>query len=788
MIRTYAPWLLEYKTPKYIKVDVPQVAVLFRICQGLALCLSLLPLYFNDAWALSETPGGVVNAWSTQGGMPSSTQLELTNLSAPYCQSGYGAASRTAIGARAETDDWSGAPTCRLLRASELTRKTANSIAFTSALVETRTTGWRCVDDDANRTRWAACSARGGVPFQRQTGQCGCQVQQTIHPFAMERMSMRFEHAYVVEGGWQGSSALVDGDEGEEGLWSDVVYGNGTRRRFGAGQVLDMPVGAWLAAANLSLDEATVPPQQQPGAADDDVVVDSSAEGAPLRVTGASLRVDISYTNIDPYSRRAVIGKRSVHADVRVSTVYATVVEVNRERVWIGPESLPDGPPTEFDYIERQSRGIVFQFHVSGQVYAFDWFVMLEVLLSAVVLIQVANIAADAVSFYCLPNGQSTVLRNKRQESVSKKSEFAEMGMRAALAALRYRGFDPDNNGSIEPVDICKAFAHVEKADGTPWVPWEMAHAIAHNVLADADTDADDAAAGGQYGLSFTEFVTCLYGESINFDEFLKALEPPKNATDAEECRLAYEEERAKLPPVSKPGARPGGGRRPELPPPIKSDAKSDGEKQSRLDRRGELKLHVLCADGLKSADKNGLADPYVSVQLGKQEQKSSSIPKTLQPIWDESLGPWKVRALGKVLPQQMKLVIRDKDEGMLRRPWDEVIGEVNVSLEALAEYERANFTERVSPQGTLVFSISWVETADGEGVDSPSPEKKKKKKKEDTVNAADESTTATSSTHDVPPPVETPESTEPVKKKKKKTKEKAAEEEQSLIGAQSPN
>ena len=129
----------------------------------------------------------------------------------------------------------------------------------------------------------------------------------------------------------------------------------------------------------------------------------------------------------------------------------------------------------------------------------------------------------------------------------------------------------------------------------------------------------------------------------------------------------------------------------------------------------------------------------------------------------------------------------RDKDEGMLRRPWDEVIGEVNVSLEALAEYERANFTERVSPQGTLVFSISWVETADGEGVDSPSPEKKKKKKK-DTVNAADESTTATSSTHDVPPPVETPESTEPVKKKKKKTKEKAAEEEQSLIGAQSPN
>ena len=85
---------------------------------------------------------------------------------------------------------------------------------------------------------------------------------------------------------------------------------------------------------------------------------------------------------------------------------------------------------------------------------------------------QVAKILTDIIVFNFLPNGQSVVLRNKRLELVSKKSEFAEIGLKAALAAATYRSFDPDNNGSIEPEDIVRIFAHV---DG---VPWEKAHAI----------------------------------------------------------------------------------------------------------------------------------------------------------------------------------------------------------------------------------------------------------------------------------------------------------------------
>ena len=58
---------LTYKTPKFIKVDVPIVAIFHRTCQGMAFALALLQLYMNDGWAYAETPGGMANAWDEPG-------------------------------------------------------------------------------------------------------------------------------------------------------------------------------------------------------------------------------------------------------------------------------------------------------------------------------------------------------------------------------------------------------------------------------------------------------------------------------------------------------------------------------------------------------------------------------------------------------------------------------------------------------------------------------------------------------------------------------------------------
>ena len=64
---------LHYKSIKYIKVDVPIVAVFYRFMQLIALGVACLQLYMNDGWALAETPGGMANAWDESGSMLAST-------------------------------------------------------------------------------------------------------------------------------------------------------------------------------------------------------------------------------------------------------------------------------------------------------------------------------------------------------------------------------------------------------------------------------------------------------------------------------------------------------------------------------------------------------------------------------------------------------------------------------------------------------------------------------------------------------------------------------------------
>ena len=78
---------------------------------------------------------------------------------------------------------------------------------------------------------------------------------------------------------------------------------------------------------------------------------------------------------------------------------------------------------------------------------------------------QAANAATNLYAFNCL-GAESVVLRNKRVELASKKSEFAEIGMKAALAAATYPKFDRYCDGTIEAEDIARAFAHVE---GVSW-------------------------------------------------------------------------------------------------------------------------------------------------------------------------------------------------------------------------------------------------------------------------------------------------------------------------------
>jgi len=487
--------LRTYKTEKFIRVDVPRVGIFFRFWQLMAALLVLAQLYLDDGWALSEVPGGMVNAWDEPGTMLASTNdVVARRAAADYCSgSDYD---------YSKEDYQYTSPRCEALLPAEVGSKGVGSVFYTTAYIETHTKGWPCAATYAAERR-TACEALSppGAFFERLNGQCGCVQQRPIFVLAVEEMGLVFEHAFFTSAavGLQGSSAT---------MYSEVFDTNGTiLKRFTAGEVVRLPLTEWLSAANVSLN-----------ASNDLVLADDNGVHPRFRTTGINIKVNIEYTNADPNSKRAIPGKIDVHANIALSAEQGTWTGTGVQTIWAQyPANQDRDVPQDYHLVEKWRQGILFQFTTSGKIYAANIFYLLAVFTSGLVMLKFANTITNLYAFNCL-GAESVVLRNKRVELASKKSEFAEIGMKAALAAATYPKFDRYCDGTIEAEDIARAFANVE-VDGAP-LDWEVAYMIAKNILDDADTEPSFD--GEVPGLNYVEFMTCIEGDSINFESFLK--------------------------------------------------------------------------------------------------------------------------------------------------------------------------------------------------------------------------------------------------------------------------
>ena len=128
--------------------------------------------------------------------------------------------------------------------------------------------------------------------------------------------------------------------------------------------------------------------------------------------------------------------------------------------------------------------------------------------------------------------------------------------------------------------------------------------------------------------------------------------------------------------------------------------------------RTGVLRVTVTQAYGLAAADLRGTSDPYVVAEFGGQKKKTSIIMRTLAPAWGETLQVYGL--LDDFLDSGVKLQVFDWDEvGM-----DDVLGECAIKLQEELRLTNQEFTkeyvERLSPEGHIIFKVTWVPETDG--------------------------------------------------------------------------
>ncbi|PKU69690.1 C2 and GRAM domain-containing protein At1g03370 isoform X2 [Dendrobium catenatum] len=95
------------------------------------------------------------------------------------------------------------------------------------------------------------------------------------------------------------------------------------------------------------------------------------------------------------------------------------------------------------------------------------------------------------------------------------------------------------------------------------------------------------------------------------------------------------------------------------------------------------LYVQVIEARGLPAMDLNGLSDPYVRLQLGKQRAKTKVVKKSLNPFWDEEFN-FRVGDL----KEELIILVLDEDKyfsddsiGQVKLPLAKVLDAENLSL-----------------------------------------------------------------------------------------------------------
>ena len=331
-------------------------------------------------------------------------------------------------------------------------------------------------------------------------------------------------------------------------LHTTLVGANGTTWEWKAGSPITLPLSSLLLAAHHQICNQGSAADLRDGRADgacrtgirlDEPNVDLQPDVAnasrypAFRTSGVSLSLEISYTNAND-EKLAELNRKSVRATVKASVQTGAFSSVGGSTTFSTYPSGSIGAET-WELASRYKQGIMVHLTSSDVIYTFDPFYFVNVMVAGLVLLGLASTVADFFAFWCLGGGQSTVLRNKRCEKVSKRSEFAETGLKAVIAAQQFKLLDPDGNGVVEAIDLVHALAGVEAAEGSgPFITPHQAHAIATAIMCDADVDDPTASMSNSKSvgsLDFAEFMTCLDGDGGSFQFFLKKLKKQESSS-----------------------------------------------------------------------------------------------------------------------------------------------------------------------------------------------------------------------------------------------------------------
>jgi hypothetical protein len=444
---------LSYRTPRYVRVNIWQVAVFHNLMVLGALIYVAFSILQLGSYSYSASPVGTVNAWSE--GYETGFDINKPD-GFQYCSSldhDY-----------VYSPGWAYVqPKCRILSSNHVVTKGTDDVSFTTNFIETESYKWRC-GSNASSAKVLRCGEMGASVATNAVNpsQCSCSHSETFFVKGIEELQLAFEHSYMLHGSRSSTANAVGSNGGElagvssqyNATWplqTKVIFPDGHEALFTGGQTVKLSLKSILAIAGAGLDKTNhdVIPDCRMANLACEVHTKSRADGTTpsryprYRTTGIRINVDLLYTN-----RKGYYEDDFNLAPLLAPNVTARFNATQVRMGWAGEGPKSENiemPIVDADGVEttsvltRYRQGVVLVFRPSGKIYSFSWTHLLSTVINGVVLVGIAKVITDFVVFYLLPDGVSEVMRNKRAEKVNKIQAFARAlpSMRFELRVLR---------------------------------------------------------------------------------------------------------------------------------------------------------------------------------------------------------------------------------------------------------------------------------------------------------------------------------------------------------------
>lgn len=412
--------LYTFNTDRQIAFYDKKIGLTYRSMQLLLFSFILYDLFLKQLYFKTEIPSGYTTMWAEANNLYD-IQSNATKSQPIFCNN----KDHNYIYSLPYWDYRNNS--CINLHYSEMYEKGENEIFFQTYFTENK-----IILQDCNHFNYSndKCDI-----IDTLDGQCFCQSYKNFYSVGVEGMQLVFNHLYTTS---FESGSNVESNGNIKPIKTIINDANGNKmREFDIGENIALTIEEWLELANIDLN-------------DFNYGVKKSEEGYNIteyypkyRLTGLEIILKVNFYNI----------KKLTNFEETIC-----VIDIVTNKGWASKGSkinyinypdLLDGFHDEKNiYVDRYRYGIKFKFIVSGLMGEFNWYMLMNHLVSTVVLIGVARTTLSYFVMYFLGRKSEVFKKHRFKYIESDSYKTSKKSSKLNLNTNKYNNTSDNSDNS----------------------------------------------------------------------------------------------------------------------------------------------------------------------------------------------------------------------------------------------------------------------------------------------------------------------------------------------------